>query len=331
MRTGRLQYATYFDRHYLTRGLALYRSLVRHSPPFVLRVLCLDDETYQTLSSLRLEHISLTRLADLEGADPALLEAKPTRQPVEYYWTCGPAFLLHLFEQHPQIESLTYLDADLFFFGDPALICDEIGAGSVLLIDHRFAPSVPDITRQKGNYNVGLLVFRRTSEALACLRGWRAQCLDWCFDRVEPTRFGDQKYLDDWPSSYEGVVVLQHKGAGLARWNLANYRLHEARGQLLVDEDPLIFYHFSHLRVITRWLYDPWGLRRWHAGLDPIVKRQVYVPYARELRASSALIRSVGGKVPSIDNVRWSRNKLLLLADMLRHRSFLVVTDTIAL
>src|SRR5687767_6020387 len=103
-----IHYATYFDRHYLTRGLALYRSLARHSPPFVLWILCLDDETYRLLAKLQLDQVELVRLAELERADPALVIAKSTRQTIEYYWTCGPAFLIHLLTRHPQIATLTY-------------------------------------------------------------------------------------------------------------------------------------------------------------------------------------------------------------------------------
>src|SRR5439155_18303575 len=116
MRADPTHYATYFDRHYLTRGLALYRSLVRHSPPFVLWVLCLDDETHRALSGLRLDHVGLVPPAEVERTDPALAAAKRDRKPVEYYWTCGPSFLLHLFRRQPEIDLLTYLDADLFFF-----------------------------------------------------------------------------------------------------------------------------------------------------------------------------------------------------------------------
>src|SRR5205823_4080108 len=115
MQPGPIHYATYFDRHYLTRGLALYRSLVRHSPPFVLWVLCLDDETHRTLARLRLDHVNIIRLAELEEADPALLEVKPGRRPLEYYLTCGPSFLLHLLRRQSEIDLLSYLDADLFF------------------------------------------------------------------------------------------------------------------------------------------------------------------------------------------------------------------------
>jgi hypothetical protein len=78
-----LHYATYFDRHYLTRGLALYRSLARHSPPFRLWVLCLDDDTRRTLSRLRPDNMSLIPLADLERSDPALLTARRSRRPFE--------------------------------------------------------------------------------------------------------------------------------------------------------------------------------------------------------------------------------------------------------
>src|SRR5436309_7310877 len=98
MRADPTHYATYFDRHYLPRGLALYRSLVRHSPPFVLWVLCLDDETHRVLSLLRLPGVNLVPLAVLERADPALLQVKPQRRTYEYFWTCGPAYLVHLLQ-----------------------------------------------------------------------------------------------------------------------------------------------------------------------------------------------------------------------------------------
>src|SRR5947207_60639 len=169
MRADPTHYATYFDRHYLTRGLALYRSLVRHSPPFVLWVLCLDDETHRTLARLPLDHVSIIGLAELEQADPALVEVKPGRQPLEYYWTCGPALLRYIFGRQSRINALAYLDADLFFFGDPSPIYGQLGDGSILLVEHGYSPAMHALYGQRGIYNVGLMVFRRTLAGMACL------------------------------------------------------------------------------------------------------------------------------------------------------------------
>jgi hypothetical protein len=93
-----IHYATYFDRHYLARGLALYRSLVRHSRPFVLWVLCLDEDTERTLATMRPGNVVSLSLRELERADPALAAARADRHLYEYYWTCGPAYLLYLLE-----------------------------------------------------------------------------------------------------------------------------------------------------------------------------------------------------------------------------------------
>ena len=63
----------------------------------------------------------------------------------------------------------------------------------------------------------------------------------------------------------------------------------------------------------------------------PVVKRRVYVPYVRELRAAARLIRAAGARVDSVDNLLYGRNKCVSLARMVRHRSFLVVTDSFTL
>jgi hypothetical protein len=119
-RDSRRHFATYFDRHYLSRGLALYESLRLHSPGFTLWVLCLDETTELVLRALALPSVELFTLKALENELPALLAVKPERTFLEYYWTLTAAWTLHVMESHPGIDLLTYVDADNFFYADPS-------------------------------------------------------------------------------------------------------------------------------------------------------------------------------------------------------------------
>jgi len=270
-------FCTYFDRNYLTRGLALYASLVRHCQrPFSLWILCFDDETYAILTRLNLPGVHLISQQEFEADDAELVRTKATRSRVEYYWTCTPSLPRYILRRHPEVDLITYLDADLYFYGAPQLMYDELGSGSILIIEHRYAPEHAELATTSGIYNVGVMVFRRDARGLACLQWWRERCLEWCYMRAEDGRFGDQKYLDDWPQRFHGVVVLQHPGAGLAPWNLSRYDLRFGRSGATVDGLPLVFYHFHGYKAVSkrivqisgpsyrisshqvRWLYQPY-------------------------------------------------------------------------
>ncbi len=281
-------FCTYFDSGFLTRGLVLYRSLREQCVSFELWVLCLDSECYRVLSHLRLENIHLLDLEDLERSDRLLVEAKQNRSLIEYYFTCTPALPQYIFERFPSVELLTYLDADLFFFGDPAPIYEEIGGHSIAIIAHRF-PKDRLYFENHGKYNVGWISFRRDENALACLRWWREKCIEWCYDRVENGLFADQKYLDDWPNRFQNVVVLGHKGANLAPWNLANYAIQFRPNGIWVDDQALVFFHFHGLRQIKDWLYDP-HLTIYKTRLSRTVKRGIYAPYIQALKEAEKLV-----------------------------------------
>lgn len=275
-------FCTYFDSNYLIKGLALYRSLVRHAIAFRLWVLCFDDLAYETLQKLALPEVDPISLKDFEEGDEELLQTKGNRSRIEYYFTCTPSLPLYILRNHPEVDVITYLDADLFFFADPSPIYQELGNGSVLIMGHRFPPRLRHLEAH-GIYNVGLLSFRRDDVGLECLHWWRSRCLEWCYDRVEDGRFADQKYLDDWPTRFPGVVVLQHKGAGLAPWNVENYSLGLENGQILVDSQPLVVFHFHGFKQINWWLYDP-NLASYGVHADFLLKRYIYVPYMRKLQ-----------------------------------------------
>ncbi|HEV3203627.1 MAG TPA: hypothetical protein VGY77_04560 [Gemmataceae bacterium] len=277
-------FCTYFDRRYLPRGLALHRSLMAHCRSFQLWVLCLDEKTFGALTQLNLPGILPINLVDFEKGNAELLRAKQNRSPIEYYFTCTPFLPLFVLKNHPEVEVVTYLDADLFFFADPAPLYAKLNGQSIAITAHRFSKQLPGWDRY-GIYNVGWLSFRRDSHGLECLSWWQKRCLEWCFDRVENGRFADQKYLDDWPTRFSGVVVLEHKGANLAPWNFADAQIREVGGRVWVDEDPLVFFHFHNLRQISERVYNP-NIADYRVKPSRTLVREVYGPYLRTLFAT---------------------------------------------
>jgi hypothetical protein len=275
-----MHFCTYFDRGYLHRGLALYRSLARHGGAFTLWILCFDDPTFVVLSALRLPNVRLIRREDFEADDAALVEAKRHRSRLEYYWTCTPSLPLYIFAHDPTVRALTYLDADMFFFGDPQSVVDELGTGSILIVPHDYSAEYAG-EQHSGKYNVGIVLFRADETGLACLRRWREQCIAWCFARHEQGKFGDQAYLDAWPSLYPGVVISASIGLRLAPWNVGKYGVSVgADGQLRAGGERLICYHFHALYFCRSRLVF---LAGWPIALDANACTHVYAPYLREL------------------------------------------------
>jgi hypothetical protein len=288
-------FCTYFDRNYLAQGLALYRSLVEHAGDFRLWVLCFDDPTFEFIGKMALENLRPIALRDFEAGDEALRRAKANRSRVEYYFTCSPSWPLYLLNRFPEIDLVTYLDADLLFYSDPRPIYEELGDRSILIIGHRF-PERLRFMEHHGIYNVGLVAFRNDGCGRKCLEWWRERCLEWCYDRLEEGRFADQKYLDDWPERFGSVAVLRHKGAGLAPWNWMNYSIVTEDGKTSVDGQPLVFYHFQGVRLLTNRLFDPGVLV--YGRMPTPLRRHLYIGYLKTIRDAerwaSGTVRDAG-------------------------------------
>lgn len=289
---GMRYFCTYFDRNYLVRGLALLESLKRHEKKsFTLFIVCLDEITRIILKKLSLANVVLIPMHEIESRDFKLLEAKKNRQEVEYYWTATPTVILRLLERNPEIDILTYLDSDLYFFSSSDPIFKELGNRSVLIQGHRFPPRLKHLEIY-GKYNVGLLSFRNDAYAFEVLNWWRERCIEWCYGRVEDGKYADQLYLNDWTGRFRNVVVLENIGAGVGPWNHEQYRFEtDGSGNVLVDDKLLVFYHFHSLAFVSENIIIPAKFISYPLRLDII--RFCFIPYIKELKRCIAKARDV--------------------------------------
>jgi hypothetical protein len=304
-------YCTYFDHRYLDKGMALYHSMLTHCDDFELYILCLSTKCYQALQELKSSKINLIHLEELEKWDVELRHTKETRSPIEYYFTCTPSLPLYIFDHFAQVNLITYLDSDLYFFSDPKPLFDEIQENSIAIIGHKF-PAHCQHLEVTGKYNVGWVSFKKDSNGISCLSWYREQCLDWCYDRIEPGRFADQKYLDYFPEKFLNVIELQHKGANLAPWNITNYSLTKTGPHLKVDDQSLIFYHFHGVKHIIGPLYNS-GLSIYEVGMSKIMRNELYQPYVHCLYKNMTEI-----KYGSRRNMRGGATYYTCLRDMVR-------------
>ena len=289
-------FCTLFDSDYLSRGLTLYRSLIATGEDFRLYVFCFDEDGYKILHQLNLDRIVLVRLADFES--PELLSVKPGRTKGEYCWTCTPQTIRYALDTF-SLPDVTYLDADLFFYAPPSVLLDEFdrAGASVLITPHRYTRRY-NISWRSGIYCVQFITFRADERGLMALDWWREQCLKWCYARVEKGKFGDQKYLDDWPKRFPGVHVLQHLGGGVAPWNVQQYDIFSDNGRLIGREKrtgrefEIVFFHFHRVRFLTNGYID---LGDYH--LCTSIRKLLLQPYMASLEQAAADICSINATI----------------------------------
>ena len=286
-------FITLFDRNFLPMGMALHSSLMTHAQPFHLWVLCMDELVEDQLRSLSLDNVTLIPLQDVETKE--LLEIKPGRTAAEYCWTLTPFTPQLVFDRDSSVQRVTYLDADLFFFDDPRILLNEFSKSGkhVLITDHNYAPEY-DQSRKVGRFCVQFMTFRKTHEGKKVMKWWQERCIEWCFAHIEDGKFGDQMYLDSWPTQFGSEVhILSQQDRTLAPWNVAY--VFDVKLSTLKP----VFFHFHGFRVVSnnRMLF----YRRYRIGPSG---QWLYLEYSDAVEAALSLIYHRWKKVPTIPERR---------------------------
>jgi hypothetical protein len=274
-------YCTLFDRNYTVNAVALFESLDLHASPFRLYALCMDEDAFAVVAGLGDERLVPLRVSDVM-TDELREELLGRMTHGQFCWTCQPHLCRHVLDAFgPPL--VTYLEADSYFFSSPEPIFDELGDGAVSLVAHRFSPHVLDQTSIAGRYCVQFNAFANDADGRAPLDDWARACAE--YSRERRGYLPGQLALDDWPARFPRVVEIENVGAGVAPWNVQQYRV---RSGPRVDGRPVIFFHFHQFAAVEGggYFYSDYPL-----SLRAV--RTFYRPYVQAIERAERRVRQV--------------------------------------
>ena len=152
---------------------------------------------------------------------------------------------------------------------------------------------------------------------------WQQRCIEWCHARREDGKFGDQKYLDDWPERFRDEVhVLKQGERTMAPWNVAYIYSGKKKAASLKP----VFYHFHGLRIVSHeriLLY-----RRYRTGP---ASQWIYNEYSEAIVQALKWIHGQWGTVPILPERAGFFDYLLRLVfrflSRIQYREFVLPAD----
>lgn len=279
--------ATVFDKQYLVRALALYKSAKCHIPHSQIWTLCLDKESKYLLDSLNYKDLHTKLVEDL--GDHELMSTQANRTRGEFAFTTKAAWLDYLIKSHcvAHGDILILADADILFYRHINKYLQDWQNHSIGITPHNFPKQKKYKEKSFGIYNAGMAIFTVDNQSKLCIEDWRKSVIKWCFARSEDGKFADQAYLNEWPHTYKGVYDIPDPGINAGPWNIENYMIKkDAEDDFTINGKPLMAYHFHGAKPY---------LDKDTVKFSPvyILHTTLYRSYARKIQQAYNIVKTV--------------------------------------
>jgi glycosyltransferase involved in cell wall biosynthesis len=153
-------------------------------------------------------------------------------------------------------SQVVYLDPDIVVYS-PLVEIESAPPETFLMLTPHLTGSIEGDDHpserailQSGSYNLGFLAVFRQPSLAAFLEWWQEKLEFQCVVEIERGLFVDQKWMDLAPGLFPGVVVLRHDGYNVAYWNLRQRAVVKDGDAIVVNGQPLRFFHFSGVDTV---------------------------------------------------------------------------------
>lgn len=199
-----------------------------------------------------------------------------------------------------------YVDSDTRFYSDAAPVCDALEQADIMLVPHYTTGYPHDGRRPReltllraGVFNAGYVGVRNDEPGRSFLDWWSERLKKYCYLAPSTGMSGDQRWLDLVPALYPNTKLLRHPGVNVGYWNLHERQITQGAEGVLVNQAPLVLYHFSGL--------DPANPRRLSIYQDRLTPEQTPIisSLLADYVAEVILMKRKLGTLPSYPHGKW--------------------------
>jgi hypothetical protein len=232
--------------------LVLSKAFLKHNPSYKFFA-CLVDEIENRVDTKLYPFVQFITFSSLPLSNKDELS---TKYDIFELSCASKAFFGNYLIEQFDPEILVYLDTDICVYSSFSIIEQELLGSSILITPHFLKP-VPNDGKyplerdvlNSGLYNGGFFAVRNDNESKTFFKWWQDRLFTQGFNNVCEGMMVDQLWLNLVPIYFLRSKILRHPGCNLAYWNLPARKLEFLNGKYFVNDQPLIFFHFSGYRI----------------------------------------------------------------------------------
>jgi hypothetical protein len=234
--------------NYLAQAKTLFESLKQTNPHWKFIIGLVDKNDKQTdLSFLECEVVEVEKIT-IDGFE----EMVKKYSIIELLTSVKPFYIQWLFNQYAEAQNIVYFDPDIKLFQPLTRLENSLQQFDIILTPHFTSPINDNClptelhVMQTGVFNLGFIAVRRSENVLSMLAWWQNRLKDKCIIDLSRGLFVDQLWANLIPAYFDKVLIEKYPGYNMAHWNLHERVLSKHNNEYFVNDQPLVFFHFSH-------------------------------------------------------------------------------------
>lgn len=243
---------TICSSNYLSLALSLKESFLLHHPNCTFYIFLIDKKPDFILDN---QVIEIEEIGIPNEIFKQLLE---NYNLIELNTSVKPFIIEYLFQKR-NCKKIIYLDPDILVYHTFDSIWQQLDTYGFVLTPHIINPIISEDeyylllgTINTGVFNLGFFaVNMQTEESQRLIKWWKEHLINYGHNAILNGEFYDQKVMNLLPIFSGKCLISKNFGMNVAEWNLHERKINKKNEQYTINDEPLLFFHFSSIKITS--------------------------------------------------------------------------------